>query len=264
MSSAEGKTVIVTGAAGGLGKVIATTFLAAGANVVVCDINTDRLAAAEAELTKSHPGKVLTQKTDVSDEASVQELFDATISKFGRLDVLVNNAGVMDDFSPVGACSKEKWDRVLNINLNGPYLTTKAAVTQFEKQSPDNSGGIIINIGSNASFMGFKSGVAYTVSKAGLMALTKNTAGFYGPKGISCVALLLGGMPDTNITDAMAQGIHMEAFQRIQASQTPFDPTKQGTPLPSVAKYCLFLSDSDISPAANGSCIVFNHNWPEA
>ncbi|KAK3330599.1 hypothetical protein B0H66DRAFT_69097 [Apodospora peruviana] len=260
MSTASRKTVIVTGAAGGLGKVIATTFLNAGSNVVICDVNEQRLDQVEKELSK-FSDQLVTLKADVSDEASVQSLVDTAVAKFGRLDILINNAGVMDDFSPVGACSKDKWDRVMAINLNGPYLTSKAAIHQFEKQ--EGSSGVIINIGSNASFMGFKSGCAYTVSKAGLMALTKNTAGFYGPKGIYCMALLLGGM-ETNITDAFAQGLHMEMFQRIQASQTPFEPGKSSTPLQSVADYCLFLSGENIAPSANGSCVVFNKNWPEA
>ena len=82
---------------------------------------------------------------------------------------------------------------MLGVNLNGTYLASKAAVNQFERQTPVS--GVIVNIGSNASTHGFQSGVAYTVSKAGVMALTKNTAGFYGPKGIHSVALLLGGMP---------------------------------------------------------------------
>ncbi|KAK3693622.1 hypothetical protein B0T22DRAFT_45296 [Podospora appendiculata] len=262
--SAQGKTAIVTGAAGGLGKAIANAFLAAGANVVICDVNPARIAAVEEEWTQSFPGKFLAQKANVSDEADVQKLIDAAVTKFGRLDILVNNAGIMDDFSPVGACSKEKWDRVLAINLNGPYLTSKAAVAQFEKQEKKAGGGhLIINIGSNASFMGFKAGAAYTVSKAGVMALTKNTAGFYGPQGIYCVALLLGGM-ETNIADAFAQGLHMEMFQRVRESQTPFVPGVSSTPVESVAKYCLFLSDNDIASVANGSCIVFNKNWPEA
>jgi NAD(P)-dependent dehydrogenase (short-subunit alcohol dehydrogenase family) len=91
MASAQGKTVIVTGAAGGLGKAIATAFLAAGANVVICDVNPERIASADAEWAQSYPDKFLTQQTDVTDEAAVQKLVDAAVAKFGRLDVLVNN-----------------------------------------------------------------------------------------------------------------------------------------------------------------------------
>jgi NAD(P)-dependent dehydrogenase (short-subunit alcohol dehydrogenase family) len=191
MTSAQGKTVIVTGAAGGLGKAIATAFLAAGANVAVCDVHAERLASVEEEWSKSYADKFLTRKTDVTDEASVQALVVATVAKFGRLDVLVNSAGIMDGFEPAGACSKEKWDRVLNVNLNGPFLGTKAAIAQFEKQAPDCS--VIINIGSIASVHGFKAGVAYSASKAALMSLTKNTAGYYGDKSIYSIGLMLGG-----------------------------------------------------------------------
>ena len=220
MTSAQGKTVIVTGAAGGLGKALASAFLAAGANVAVCDVHADRLASVEEEWTKSYADKFLTRQTDVTDEAAVQKLIDDAVAKFGRLDILINSAGIMDGFEPAGACSKEKWDRILNINLNGPFLATKAAVAQFEKQEPACS--VIINIGSIASVHGFKAGAAYSVSKAALMALTKNTAGFYGDKGIYSIGLMLGGMSDTdgvagktltvfsgmdtNITDAFAQG----------------------------------------------------------
>ncbi|KAJ4298759.1 hypothetical protein N0V88_003791 [Collariella sp. IMI 366227] len=256
MTSTEGKTVIVTGAAGGLGKAIADAFLAAGANVVICD----RIATVEEEWGKTYADKFLTAQTDVTDEAAVQKLIDNAVAKFGRLDVLVNNAGIMDGFEPVGACSKDRWDRVLNINLTGPFVTSKAAIAQFEKQEP--AGGVIINIGSSASYRGFHSGAAYTVSKAGVVALTKNTAGFYGDKDIYCIALLLGGM-NTNIVDSFAQGMHMEMYQKVMASQSPFDP-KKNLPITSVAKYCVFLTDKEISPSANGSCIVFNNNWPEA
>ncbi|KAK1775667.1 hypothetical protein QBC45DRAFT_238669 [Copromyces sp. CBS 386.78] len=262
MASAQGKTVLVTGAAGGLGKVIAETFLSAGANVVICDVNQQRISAVEEDWTKTYADRFLTKQTDVSNEAAVQELIDASVAKFGRLDVLVNNAAIMDDFSPAGDCSKELWDRVLAINLTGPFLTTKAAVKQFEKQ--EQPGGVIVNIGSNAGYMGFEAGVAYTASKHAVMALTKNTAGFYADKGIYCMSLLLGGLAGTNIVDSFAKGMHVEMYQKVMASGSPFEPGKNDTPLESIAKYCLFLSQSDIAPVSNGSCVVFNRNWPVA
>jgi len=262
MSGAKGKTVIVTGAAGGLGKAIATSFLAAGANVVINDINDQRIAAVEEEWGKSFAGKFVTRNASVTSEQDVDELIAVAVAKFGRLDVLINNAGIMDDFSPAGATTKQKWDRVIDVNLNGPFLTTNAAIAQFEKQEP--SGGLIINIGSNAGVHGFHAGAAYTVSKAGLLGLTKNTAGFYGPQGIYCVALVLGGIEGTNIQDAFAEGLHMEMFQRIQAAQSPFVPGKTTVPPEMIGKYCVFLSDPDIAANSNGACIQFNRNWPEA
>ncbi|KAL2181076.1 uncharacterized protein P884DRAFT_191946 [Thermothelomyces heterothallicus CBS 202.75] len=260
MASARDKTVIVTGAGGGLGKAIVAAFLAAGANVAICDVLPQRIADVISEWSEPYGDRFITRPVDVTDAAAVQGLIDDTVAAYGRLDVLVNAAGVMDGFEPAGDLPKEKWDRVLNINLTGPFLTTKAAIAQFEKQ--EGSYGVIINIGSVASVHGFKSGAAYTVSKAGLMALTKNTAGYYGDKGIYSIGLMLGAM-NTNITDAFVHGMHTEMYKKIQASQTPFRPDLQ-IPLESVAKYCVFLTDKDIAPSANGSCIPFNKNWPEA
>lgn len=276
--SAAGKTAIITGAAGGLGKVIAETFLKAGANVAICDINQQRLTAVEEQWSKENDGEFLAVQTDVTSEESVQNLFDKTVAKFGRVDILVNvshpshgtrtpanvvhqNAGIMDNFTPAGACEISHWEKVLAVNLTGPFITTKAAVNQMASQSP--AGGSIINIGSNASWRGMSSGVAYTVSKTGLMGLTKNTAGFYGSKGIYCSALLLGAMTDTNIAESMMKGeyFHQEMYQAVGESQNKVMKT---VPLPSVAKYVLFLTDGDIAANANGSCVVYNNNWPEA
>lgn len=107
--SMSSSTVIVTGAGGGLGKAIATAFLAAGANVAICDVHQGRLSATEQEWASAgyKADRFLTTTTDVTNVTSVQKLIDDTAAKFGRLDVLVNNAGILDDFSPVGECSPE-------------------------------------------------------------------------------------------------------------------------------------------------------------
>lgn len=270
--SAQNTTVIITGAGGGLGKATATFFLAAGANVAICDVNQDRLTATEQEWTAAgHPAeKFLTTILDVTDEGQVQAFVAATAAKFGRVDVLINNAGIMDDFSPVGECSKELWDRVLGVNLHGPYHTSRAAIAQFEKQKqqqPDagagaGAGGVIINICSVAALRGDYAGAAYTASKHGLLGLTRNTAASYADKGIYSVALVLGGMP-TNIADSMAKGFHVETFQR-QQTEHPLVPEKHLLQLDNVAKYCLFLSDKGIARSANGSTVNFTNNWPAA
>lgn len=256
-------TVIVTGAGGGLGKAIATAFLAAGSNVAICDVNQARLEATEKEwLAAGHAAeRVLTTTTDVTDPASVQALVDKTAERFGRLDLLVNNAGIMDDFSPAAECSPEQWARVMGVNLNGPFYATRAAVAQFQKQEGGEKGGLIINVCSVAAKSGHSAGAAYTASKHGLLGLSKNTAFAYADKGIYSVALMLGGM-NTNITDAMAKGINMDFYQKFEQSQAKFDAEKHVVPVENVAKYCVFLSDRGIAKSANGACLDFTNNWP--
>ncbi|RYP02016.1 hypothetical protein DL764_005984 [Monosporascus ibericus] len=261
--SLEGTTVLVTGAAGGLGKAIAKGYLGAGANVAICDISDERLKQTSDEFEGT--GRFLGVKTDVTDEAAVNELIDAVVAKFGRIDVLVNNAGVMDTFDPIGTLSKETWDRVLNINLTGSFLPAKAAVNVMEKQSPP--GGVVIQIGSTASSRGLEAGVAYTVSKHGVAALVKNTAGFYGPKGIYAIGLMLGAMTDTNISEGTKAlgGFNVEAYSlTVSASLKPEQLGEIAVKLDDVAKYCMFLSDRSIAASANGSCITFNKNSPRA
>ncbi|KAI6085263.1 NAD(P)-binding protein [Hypoxylon rubiginosum] len=257
--SLKGTTVLVTGAAGGLGKVIATAYLDAGANVAICDVNEERLAAARGELEPKGPFAAF--KTDVTDEAAVTKLVEDVTARFGRLDILVSNAGMTDKFDPVGSLSKEHWDRILNLNLTGSFLAFKAAVNAMEAQSPP--GGTIIQIGSAATTHGMASGVAYAVSKHGVAALVKSTAGHYGPKGIYAVGLLLGGMIDTNIQDGFQAlgGFNQEAFGMSIASQ--FKP-EWAIQLKDVAKYCVFLADRDIASSSNGSMINFTRNWPNA
>ncbi|KAF7552743.1 hypothetical protein G7046_g7317 [Stylonectria norvegica] len=229
--SLEGKTALVTGSAGGLGQVIADMFLSKGANVVVCDVNRARLADAEDRYSSSHPGKVLVVEVNVSDEAAVERLVASAISKFGGLDVVVNNAGIMDHFDPAGTCDKALWDRVLAVNLTGPFLITKHALPPMQTQRR----GLIINIGSNSSLRGHGAGVAYTASKHGLLGLTRNTASFYGAQGIASVALLLGGMDATHIGDAFAEGVNMEGMQMMKASHPEYVPGETGVPTEHVA-----------------------------
>ncbi|OAQ59937.1 short chain dehydrogenase [Pochonia chlamydosporia 170] len=252
------KTVIVTGAAGGLGRQIALTYLQRGANVVICDVNEARLTAVCEELASVYPGNVVFHITDVTDEIAVQQLIESTVQRFGRVDVVVNNAAVMDTFDPAATCTKSLWDSVIAVNLTGPFLVTKHAVAQMEKQ--ERQGGLIINIGSNASFKGLAGGIAYVASKHGIVGVTKNTASFYGKKGIYSVALLLGCMTDTNIGDAFAQGLNHEGLGMMQTTQ----PAMEAVPTEHVARYAAFLSEEGIAKSANGSCIVINGNWPEA
>lgn len=257
-SSAAGKTIVVTGGAGGLGKAIASAFLDAGANVAIFDVHEGRLKETAAEWEK-YGDKFITAQTDITDETAVATFFTNAAAKFGRIDMLINNAGIMDKFDAAGTLPLDLWNKVLGVNLTGAYLCTKAAVNAFESQSP--SGGTIINISSVAGVRGFAAGAAYTVSKHGLLGLMKNTATFYGPKGINSIAFLMGGM-DTNIVDVFATGFNQEGMARTQSVAPGFDPAKQLIRLSDVAKYCIFFSDPAVAETSNGAIIDINKNWP--
>jgi NAD(P)-dependent dehydrogenase (short-subunit alcohol dehydrogenase family) len=149
-----GKTCLVTGGAGGLGKAIATHFLGAGANVVICDINEERLQQASAELSSKGPLRAI--KSDITKVDEVQSLFDELIREFGKIDVLVNNAGMMDHFAPVGDLDVALWERVMALNLTAPMILSKLAVSNMlEQPKPD---GRIINIVSVAGRAGWAAG----------------------------------------------------------------------------------------------------------
>lgn len=156
MSELAGKTCLITGGGGGLGKAIASKFVEAGANVVICDINEERLQQTSAELSPKGPFKAV--KSDITNKDEVQSLFDELIKAFGKIDVLVNNAGIMDQFDPVGDLDVEMWERVMAINLTAPFLLSKLAVrNMLEQPKPD---GRIINIVSVAGRAGWAGGMS--------------------------------------------------------------------------------------------------------
>ncbi|KAI9706749.1 MAG: hypothetical protein M1820_004719 [Bogoriella megaspora] len=262
-TSMDGKTCIVTGAAGGLGKKIAETLLEARGNVVIVgtlidcffglkDINNDRLEEASKEL--STQGSVLAIQADITSSDSIQKLFDEAISKFGRVDALVNNAGIMDHFEPAGDTPQELWDRVLAVNLTAPFMLTKAAINHL--LSRENPKGAIVNVGSIGGTQGGRAGVSYTVSKHGLIGLTKNTAAVYGKKGIRCNAILPGAM-QTNIGDSVGQNPHQEG---LEISRKTFAVEPGLCDLQDVANLCVYLA-SDDAIIANGACVPADLGW---
>ncbi|OQO12784.1 hypothetical protein B0A48_02248 [Cryoendolithus antarcticus] len=202
------KTAIVTGGCGGLGRAIAEAFLEAGTNVITCDINDDLISDFKEKVSTAHADRTLVLKLDITKDGSIDELFAEGKKVFKSIDFVVNNAGRIDKFDPVGAMDKAIWDAVIALNLTAPALVCKAAVNEFLSEGKK---GAIVNIGSIASFRGFTCGAAYTASKHGLLGLTKNTGFFYASKGIRCNAILPGGMA-TNIANSLAQGVNMEGM----------------------------------------------------
>ncbi|MFF7979208.1 SDR family oxidoreductase [Streptomyces sp. NPDC007901] len=169
----EGRTAVVTAAAGaGIGGATARRFLEEGARVLISDAHARRLKEYEAELAGRHPGAVAALPCDVTDEAQVRELFDTAVRVHGRLDIVVNNAG-LGGTSTLVEMSDEQWARVLDVTLGGTFRCTRAALRHF-RDSAD--GGVIVN---NSSVVGWRAQAGqahYAAAKAGVMALTRCAA----------------------------------------------------------------------------------------
>ncbi|KAJ7619532.1 short-chain dehydrogenase/reductase SDR [Roridomyces roridus] len=257
--SLQDKVVLVTGGAGGLGKAIVKACLANKAKgVVIADINEQLSKETETELANdSESGRIATFTLDVSNESSCSAAVEFAVSHFARLDVLINNAGVVDGFHSAATCEKDEWDRVMGINLTGPYLMTKFAVQHFlNRGEGTDTGGSIVNIGSAASQRGAVAGVAYTTSKHSLVGLTKNTAAAHAKQGIRTNIVLPGGML-TNIANSMPKNLDMEKLavvQQINALQPGLVEVDE------LAKTVVHLA-SDESRAINGAVVNGDNGW---
>lgn len=193
----EGKSVIVTGAGGGLGAQTALDFAAEGADVVAVDINEAALAELR-EKAAGLAGKIHPYAGDLSLQEVNEAMIDFAVEKFGKLDVLVNNAGVAGRFEPIGELTNELWDRVLKVNLQAPMFSMRKAVQVMSNQP---QGGNIVNIASVCGLRAGLSGVTYTVAKHGLIGMSKNTAYMYLKEGIRCNVVAPGGIKTAIIED---------------------------------------------------------------
>lgn len=185
----EGKCVVVTGASSGMGRKIALDFAKEGATVIAVARRLERLEeiAKEAE---SFVGKILPYQGDISLEEVNNSMIDYAVKECGKLDVLVNNAGIMDEFTPIGELTDELFNKVMAVNLNGPiYAMRKAVQVMLEQETKGN----IVNIASIGGVCGARAGVAYTASKHAIIGATKNTAYMYAGK-IRCNVVCPGGV----------------------------------------------------------------------
>ncbi len=246
----KGKSVVVTGASSGMGKSIVELFVKEGANVVAIARRKERLDELKASLTDC-PGTVITYVGDISLEETCIDAIDTAVREFGRLDVLINNAGVMDDMSPIGDVTDSSIERVFGVNLYAPLYSMRKAVQVFLDQG---GGGNIINI---ASLGGMRTcaGAVYSASKAALISLTKNTAFMYMPEGIRCNAVAPGGI-QSEISTSM--GIPntkgYERVKRVLSTAPAPGSTEQ------IASAVLFLA-SDDSSYINGDVMMLDGGW---
>ena len=188
MGQLDGKVAIVTGGGSGIGKGIAKAFADEGCSVVIAARNSDRLDAAAAELSNGG-GTVISIPTDVTSEEQMISLFAKTMDQFGKLDVLVNNSGAFDG-GPVEELTMEQWQKVIDVNVTGPFLGSREAFKIMKKQG----GGRIINIGSIAAQKPRPRSSPYTTSKHAVWGLTQSLALEGRDHGIAVSALHPGNV----------------------------------------------------------------------
>lgn len=208
MKSFEGKVVIVTGAAGGIGRASALAFAEEGACVVVADIDLGRVQEVAAVMGD----KALAVKVDVADEASCQSMVDQAVEKFGRLDVIFNNAGIAGVRARTADQKSEDWRRVIDINLSGVFYCSKAAIPEMQKAG----GGVIVNTASVDGLVGMASIPHYSAAKHGVNGLTKACALEYAKDNIRCVSVCPGF-----IDTAMTQDTFKEGEAEVFAAAVP-------------------------------------------
>ena len=236
MSDFKGKVVIITGAAGGIGRAAALQFGEQGAKVIAADI--DETRAAETAIMIGD--NAVAVKVDVADENACQAMVEKAITTFGRLDVIFNNAGISGARTSAEDMPTEEWRRVIDINLNGVFYCTKYAITAMKK----TGGGVIVNTASVDGLVGMATLSHYTAAKHGVIGLTKTSALEHSKDNIRCVAIAPGYI-DTDMTrDAFVEGEGEALASMI--------PLKRAAQPEEVANFVLWLA-SDKASYVSGS-----------
>jgi len=241
MAKLTNKIAIVTGAGSGIGRASAALFAREGAAVVVADVNPDG-AQATAQQIAAEGGTSIAVTVDVARADSVEAMIATTLTRFGRLDVLFNNAGVGGTFAAFADSTEESFDRIIATNLKGVFLGMKFGIPALLK----SGGGVIINTASVAGLIGARGYAAYSASKGGVIQLTKVAALEYAKRNIRVNCICPGGV-DTPIL-AMVPAAHRATIARTNPMERLAQPEE-------LANVALFLA-SDDSSFATGATFV--------
>ncbi len=243
MSELNGKTVLITGAGRGIGRQMAQEFGAEGANICVNyahSVVEAETAVSEIELSG---GKAIACKADITDSGQVNTMVDATVEAFGGIDILINNAGLSID-GPFLEMTEEDWDRVVAVNLKGPFLVSQAAARHMQA----GNGGVIVNISATTTTHGRINAANYCSSKAGLNMLTKCMALELGPN------IRVNGIGLGFVESSLVRGL----YSREQISQTiESTPLKRMTTSKETASFVKLLA-SESASFVTGQTIMFD------
>ena len=249
-----GKIAIVTGSAQGIGKAIAAALAQYGAAVVVSDISAEKGEALAKELGKP----AIFIPCDISDAEQVRLLVEATVQKFGRLDIMVNNAGINsarpEDRVTIDKYPDETWRRMINVDLNGTFYGCKTAASQMVKQKS----GAIINIASIAGVVALRLQIGFVAAKAAILKMTEAMACELGPHGIRVNAI----SPGSTVTEGTRALFYGKdgAFSELAGRVVSFIPQGRPGQPEEIANAVVFLA-SDAASYVNGHNLVVDGGW---
>jgi 3-oxoacyl-[acyl-carrier protein] reductase len=245
----ENKVAIITGSARGMGRVFALRFAREGAKLTVCDILGCKPVAEEIKVIG---GEVLALKIDVTSEKDTAAMAQKTFDRFGRIDILVNNAAIIgsietkDFVKPVDEIVSADWDKILAVNIKGVFLCSKAVIPYMKKQG----GGKIVNMASTVAFSGLPQFIHYTTSKGGVVTLTRGLATALGEFNINVNAVA----PGLIMTEAMRASYSPEFYQGLVATKQLIHKSVEPE---DIANAVLFLA-SDEADKITGQTLAVN------
>lgn len=253
MSKFENKTIIITGAAMGLGYAAAVELASEGANLTLVDYNEDGLKEAKEKINKEYPDvKILTIVADTSNEEAVKNYVDKTVETYGRIDGLYNNAGIEGKQAPITEYDVNIFKKVIDINLMGVYYGLRYVIPVMQKQQY----GRIVNVASVGGIRGVMNQVPYVASKHAVSGMTKNAALEYGRDGINTNAIAPGAILTPMVAEAFKQ-VNPDDPKAAETEYAQRNPQKRLGQPEEVAKVVAFLL-SDDATYVNGQTLAID------
>jgi NAD(P)-dependent dehydrogenase (short-subunit alcohol dehydrogenase family) len=246
----RGRTVLIAGGAGGMGRAIAARFLAANAHVVISDVAQGSLEAAARELAAHGRSRLSTVRADITEVSGCERAVATAARDGGRLDLLVNAAGIWTE-GPSDQASEAEWNRVIDVNLKGTFFLCRHAIPHLEK-----TGGGIINISSDAGIIGAKGAAIYCASKGGVNLLTKSLARELAPRGIRVNAICPCDT-ETPMIEYQAEnfgGGDPEGYKRALLSIYPQGERARFATAEEIAAFVFFVASPEAAPIT-GACL---------
>lgn len=252
MKVLEDKVAIITGATAGMGKAMAELFSQEGASVVLFARREERLQNLVSEIEEKG-GKAVYYAGDVTSQEDIDNLVDLAMKEYGKIDIAINNAGIMDNFKTIVNVDDDLWEKVIDVNVTGPMRLYRAVIPKML----ENGGGSLVTVASIGGLYGKISGTAYTASKHAAIGMSKSTAWMYAKQNIRCNVIAPGGV-NTEIAATMDPAkLDMEGYGTCAAFVEMNPKTGEAE---EIAELALFLA-SDKASLINGAVVTADGGW---